>query len=68
MEYNIISATSPKELIEEVNKAIKEGWKPIGGICVVPAQDPLPGIPGYTFNLQSVVRKTIAGEFKAGAY
>jgi hypothetical protein len=35
MEYDVIHATwSMKGMIKKVNKAIKEGWKPLGGICV----------------------------------
>lgn len=33
MKYRIIGAKSPAELEREVNKAIKLGWKPIGGVC-----------------------------------
>ena len=35
MEYDIIHANfSLKNLIKKVNKAIKEGWRPQGGVCV----------------------------------
>jgi hypothetical protein len=35
MEYDVIHATLRlKDLIKKVNKAIKEGWRPLGGICV----------------------------------
>jgi hypothetical protein len=32
MEYTIINAPYVKDLIPKVNKAIKEGWKPQGGL------------------------------------
>lgn len=31
--YKIIEAASSVELERDVNKAIKLGWKPIGGVC-----------------------------------
>jgi hypothetical protein len=35
MEYDVIHTTlSMKGLIKKVNKAIKEGWRPQGGVCV----------------------------------
>jgi hypothetical protein len=34
MEYTIVTDKSSNKLIELVNQYIKEGWKPIGGICV----------------------------------
>lgn len=33
MEYDIIKRDWREQLIEAVNKAIKAGWKPIGGVC-----------------------------------
>ncbi|MDM8001216.1 MAG: DUF1737 domain-containing protein [Dehalococcoidia bacterium] len=34
MEYRIISKSNMKDLVEEVNSAIKEGWRPQGGVSV----------------------------------
>jgi hypothetical protein len=34
MEYDVMHAMLRKNLIKKVNKAIKEGWKPLGGVCV----------------------------------
>jgi len=40
MEYKLIQApytildTSGKALVEEVNEAINEGWRPVGGVAV----------------------------------
>jgi len=35
MEYDVIHAMlSMKDMIKKVNKAIKEGWRPLGGVCV----------------------------------
>ena len=33
MKYKIIEESYTLDLEREVNKAIKQGWKPIGGIC-----------------------------------
>ena len=33
MEYSIIEDHSLRYLIDDVNKAIREGWRPQGGIC-----------------------------------
>jgi len=33
MEYHVICVHLLKDLPEEVNKAIKEGWRPQGGVC-----------------------------------
>lgn len=32
MEYTVIKQWSQKELIEDVNKHIALGWKPVGGV------------------------------------
>ena len=32
MEYDIAQGKTRKLLVEQVNNAIKEGWKPIGGV------------------------------------
>jgi hypothetical protein len=33
MKYKIIEAVHRVDLEREVNAAIKQGWKPIGGVC-----------------------------------
>jgi hypothetical protein len=33
MEYTLVVSNNRKEFIEEVNKLIKNGWLPQGGIC-----------------------------------
>lgn len=35
IEYDIVSTTDISELIENVNKKIKDGWEPIGGLCTL---------------------------------
>ena len=32
MEYTVVKANHIDTLIEEVNRLMKEGWRPIGGI------------------------------------
>ncbi len=32
MKYKIIEGDSIVDIVEKVNKSIKEGWKPLGGI------------------------------------
>jgi hypothetical protein len=34
MEYNVLIAKDPVEIIVLVNDYIKEGWIPQGGICI----------------------------------
>jgi len=34
MEYSVIKTNLLKSLIKKVNEAIKEGWKPQGGVCL----------------------------------
>ena len=34
MEYTVIKTNLMKSLIKKVNVAIKEGWRPLGGVCV----------------------------------
>ena len=34
MEYSVIKTNLLKSLIKKVNEAIKEGWKPLGGVCL----------------------------------
>lgn len=44
MEYKIISEEAGwiKAFVTQVNDAIKEGWRPLGGICVTAVpNDPL---------------------------
>jgi hypothetical protein len=43
MEYRVISESSMNDLVKEVNNAIKEGWKPQGGISVTKGHAPLLG-------------------------
>ena len=34
-EYQILEDTSINDLVGAVNMAIKQGWKPRGGICIL---------------------------------
>jgi hypothetical protein len=65
MEYNILKAFSPADLIKEVNDAIKDGWQPLGGPIVVVTHAPSPGIPGQTLTMQAVVRERSGSAGKA---
>ena len=33
-EYRTLGDEVPSKLDEEVNKGIKEGWQPLGGVCI----------------------------------
>jgi hypothetical protein len=33
MEYSAIKESELENLIDDVNRAIKEGWRPQGGVC-----------------------------------
>jgi len=48
MEYSVIKTNLLKSLIKKVNEAIKQGWKPLGGVC---------GDAGYGY-AQAMVRET----------
>jgi hypothetical protein len=43
MEYRVISESKMADLVKEVNNAIKEGWKPQGGVSVTKGLAPLLG-------------------------
>ncbi len=47
MEYRIISERTPEKLVERVNEAIQEGWKPQGHFIFA---------FGYGFN-QAMIRE-----------
>jgi hypothetical protein len=56
MEYKVIIAgyksdleDAAKSLEEQVNKAIAEGWQPVGGVAVVKDH--------YPFLLQAMIRR-----------
>ena len=38
MEYQLVDGEKYAELEKEVNNLIKQGWKPLGGVCSVTAQ------------------------------
>jgi len=51
MDYKIITATSCDQLAKRVNKAVVEGWVPLGGIALAANH------PEYTdFVAQAMVR------------
>jgi len=33
MEYSVIQESELQNLIDDVNKAIKQGWRPQGAVC-----------------------------------
>lgn len=39
MQYKIIDAKSPVILVELVNQALRNGWKPQGGVSVTMSAD-----------------------------
>ena len=39
--YTILNGKSDTELMEQVNRHIREGWRPIGGISIVPGNPSL---------------------------
>jgi hypothetical protein len=41
MEYRVINESKITDLVKEVNNAIKEGWKPQGGVSVTKGLFPL---------------------------
>jgi Domain of unknown function (DUF1737) len=43
MEYRVISESKMADLVKEVNNAIKEGWKPQGGVSVTKGHAPVLG-------------------------
>jgi len=38
MQYDIIYDDVLDSLIEKVNQALQEGWKPVGGVVIAPDQ------------------------------
>ena len=58
-EYKIVMATTPVELVNEVNELIKVGWIPTGGIVITqsPASQQIGDYVGVqTFSHQSMVK------------
>jgi len=43
MEYRVINESTMKDLVKEVNNAIKEGWRPQCGVSVTKGLAPLLG-------------------------
>jgi hypothetical protein len=43
MEYRVINESKMTDLVKEVNNAMKEGWKPQGGVSVTKGLAPLLG-------------------------
>jgi len=41
MEYRVINESTMKDWVKEVNNAIKEGWKPQGGVSVTKGLPPI---------------------------
>ena len=41
MEYRVINDSKMTDLVKEVNNAIKEGWKPQGGVSVTKGLAPI---------------------------
>jgi hypothetical protein len=35
MEYKVLEANKARDLQEEVNRSIQDGWTPLGGVAVV---------------------------------
>ena len=56
MEYRVISESKMKDLVREVNDAIKEGWRPQGGVSVAKSLFPI-FFPSLLW-AQAVVRDT----------
>ena len=49
MEYKIVTSDNPTEIETEVNKLIKDGFKPLGGVSVCGSDD-------WEFYTQAMVR------------
>ena len=51
INYAICSAQKESQLENQVNRYIADGWEPLGGVVVSPAQ-------GYTYTLfQTMIKK-----------
>ena len=38
IDYDTIYAESPSALVDLVKKSMDDGWKPLGGMCVLPIE------------------------------
>ena len=43
MEYRIVSDSSYRDFVEEVNRLMQQGWEPAGGVAISPYQPRLGG-------------------------
>jgi len=53
-EYTVITAAGTGNLIPLVNEKIKEGWQPIGGVCVSSAKTAINELTLFAY--QAMVR------------
>lgn len=51
MEYCIVKENAVGQFTDEVNRLIKEGWRPQGGITVLWSE-------AYTYYYQAMIRNT----------
>jgi hypothetical protein len=57
VNYDIISETDLRELIDAVNDKIKAGWLPLGGVTFTPPVELESGNFSDAFYLQTIVYK-----------
>lgn len=62
--YDIVKADNPVDLIRIVNKAIAEGWKPLGGMTPLyhPSETEMTPIGGRSFASLTLYYQTIFKE------
>lgn len=56
-EYTVVNKKGLEPFIEEVNKYIKEGWTPLGGVCSMHVEAPISGKIAHLYeHYQAMVR------------
>lgn len=53
LEYDVLGSDTPADLVKQVRKAIKEGWRPLGGLTFGNSG----GVGGRPYWYQAVIRR-----------
>ncbi len=56
--YAIIRDTDPQVFVGQVNAAMQDGWKPVGGVAISyepPDTEKIPSVPGKSVYCQAMV-------------
>jgi len=58
--YTVVEATNLEALIDQVNQAMRDGWRSEGGVCCIKVENRADGLQQYRF-LQAMERRVLRG-------